>query len=798
MFKSLGGAQNKNAFDKNLSSGLLPPESSITYEGSFNEYYFNDNFEKLDELCYFQPSIAQSIDPLTDEIENYLSISLHSNKDGLNERDPLNLILCLDISGSMGEKLIDETKMKISNNFICEILKSLEINEKVGIVLFDENTEIFQPIEKVSKLNIEELSKKVLDIKEQGGTNMTLAFIEALKMIKEVTKNPEKNDPMNNRIIFLTDAIPNIKEEHELFQLIKESSNNSIYSTFIGIGLDFNTDVVDEITKAKGCNYLSLHSKKEFQNFLKTEFNNIVTPLVTSSSLLLKSNSFEIDNVFGTPYPSETTKEFIQLGSSCASDTKGDQTKGGLILIKLKKLNELNDEISLILNYKKHENEIEISKKKSLKYNLNKEFYENDAIRKTIVLKRYVEFMKKIIKSENNEKERIKKEMKIFLDYLKNECKIISDPQLKTEIEKIDQIKYAKFEKVNVESLGYLKRKMRRDLMITNLSKIKQKTKIIEVEKKQRELGELLLKSMKNEKLEKIEDLLKQGAFPNLKNENEDYPIHLAMSRESNDSIEVIKLFFNENLHFETDINAINKKGETILHLACYQSDSQFLSFLLDRGIDPNIQDSNGNTCLHLLAKISNEQSIHHENHLQQCLDYGASLDLKNSKGEFCNQITKHIGFTKRFMEHKFDTSNEVSGGDVEIGLFWNNLNDLDLHCICRCKNKINYSNRDCQTCFAHLDVDMNVRISNDPKISSNTPVEHIFWPIIIPGEYEVQVNHYTNHIGVVDKTSYFVTIMVNGEIMFEYEGEITLKKTDSVVKFEFDKQRNFKIINDK
>ena len=91
----------------------------------------------------------------------------------------------------------------------------------------------------------------------------------------------------------------------------------------------------------------------------------------------------------------------------------------------------------------------------------------------------------------------------------------------------------------------------------------------------------------------------------------------------------------------------------------------------------------------------------------------------------------------------------------------------------------------------------VNVRISNDPKISSNTPVEHIFWPIIIPGEYEVQVNHYTNHLGVVDKTSYFVTIMVNGEIMFEYEGEITLKKTDSVVKFEFDKQRNFKIIND-
>ena len=262
----------------------------------------------------------------------------------MNERDPLNLILCLDISGSMAEKLGDETKMNISNEFICEIVKILEDNERIGIVLFDENTEILEPIKKISEINREDVMKKVMEIKEQGGTNITLAFSEAFKMIKEVTKNQQKNDPKNNRIIFLTDAIPNLQEERDLFKLINDASEEGIYSTFIGIGLDFNTDVVDEITKAKGSNYLSVHSKKDFENFLKVDFNYLVSPCVTSSHILLKSNSFEIEDAYGTPFSSETTKNFIQLGSSCASNTSGDQTKGGLILIKIKKIDKNDDE----------------------------------------------------------------------------------------------------------------------------------------------------------------------------------------------------------------------------------------------------------------------------------------------------------------------------------------------------------------------------------------------------------------------------------------------------------------------
>jgi hypothetical protein len=74
----MGGGMNKRNFDSNLKEGKLPEESSITFEGTFNEYYFNDLHKKLDEICYFEVSKALTINPVTKEDEKYVSLSFHS------------------------------------------------------------------------------------------------------------------------------------------------------------------------------------------------------------------------------------------------------------------------------------------------------------------------------------------------------------------------------------------------------------------------------------------------------------------------------------------------------------------------------------------------------------------------------------------------------------------------------------------------------------------------------------------------------------------------------------------------
>lgn len=99
-----------------------------------------------------------------------------------------------------------------------------------------------------------------------------------------------------NRIIFLTDAMPNRgnTSQQGLFGMISDNSKNKIYTTFIGIGVDLNTELVDEITKVRGANYYSIHSASEFKNRMVDEFKFMVTPLVFNLLLSLDGDGYKI------------------------------------------------------------------------------------------------------------------------------------------------------------------------------------------------------------------------------------------------------------------------------------------------------------------------------------------------------------------------------------------------------------------------------------------------------------------------------------------------------------------------
>ncbi len=65
---------------------------------------------------------------------------------------------------------------------------------------------------------------------------------------------PEHRFDYENRIIILTDAMSNIGEtrEKELLDFLKYNANKEFFISFIGIGVDFNSKLVDRITKIRG------------------------------------------------------------------------------------------------------------------------------------------------------------------------------------------------------------------------------------------------------------------------------------------------------------------------------------------------------------------------------------------------------------------------------------------------------------------------------------------------------------------------------------------------------------------
>jgi len=409
---TVGGAKDTNNFKANIDNGYLPKLDSITYEGQFYHHYFDTGLNGQVCKALFCPSYstASKENIFSKEQEYFLSVGLNSGIDEADfKRKPLNLVVVLDISGSMsgsfksyyydkvGKKIknSDQAKVKkmtIANESVVAMLSHLKDKDRVGIALFDHNAYTAKPLSLVAYSDKLAIRDHILAIQEKGGTNWSAGYKEGLKLFDNIPSSSE----YENRIVFLTDAMPNRGDlaKDKLFGLAKGASEKGIHTTFIGIGVDFNNDLVEYVSKTKGANYFSVHSSKEFKKLLDKEFDYMVTPLVYDLELKLQSDKYEIAGVYGSPDAKLATGEIMKINTLFPSPTEGGQTKGGVVLLKLKKIGSGADDIKLSVSYT-DTNGKAFSNVDKIRFNSKrKDYFDNYGIQKAILVSEYVTLMK--------------------------------------------------------------------------------------------------------------------------------------------------------------------------------------------------------------------------------------------------------------------------------------------------------------------------------------------------------------------------------------------------------------------
>ena len=424
---STGGAKDTNNFRENIKNGYFPISTDITYNGLFYDYYF-DTGEKTESKYLFSPSysLAISKDPISLKNEYYMTVGLNSNiKQSDFKRKKLNLVVVLDISGSMSSPFYSyyydrfskdkkdrvesddykKSKMEIANESVNILIDQLKAYDRLGIVLFDDQAKIFKQIKLVSEMDIKKTKKKISEIRVMGGTNLEAGYTTGTKLLEKF-KDSKKSE-YENRIILITDAMPNFgtTSTKGLLSYIEDNSKMGIYTTFIGVGVDFNTKLIEEISDVKGANYYSVHNSKEFKERMGEQFEFMVTPLVFDLNLNLRSDDYAIEMVYGTDSANGLKGSLMKVNTLFPSKTsETGEVKGGVVLVKLKEKNEMkNGELKLEVSYKDR-NGKEYKNNRIINFNKNKteEFYENSGIRKAIVLTRYVNALKSWILYERS------------------------------------------------------------------------------------------------------------------------------------------------------------------------------------------------------------------------------------------------------------------------------------------------------------------------------------------------------------------------------------------------------------
>ena len=415
---SVGGAKDINNFRENIKEGYFPISTDITHNGIFYDYTFNTGMKNESEDL-FSPSYSTSIskDPISNEKEFYMTVGLNSNiKESDFVRKKLNLVVVLDISGSMSSSLGSyyydnpfgfgegKTKMKAANESVNILIDQLKEDDRFGMILFDNSAYLAKELSLVAETDMEAIKDHILDIQAQGGTNFEAGYTEATKLFEEYLD--VDSDEYENRIIVITDAMPNYgtTSKDGLFKYVSENADDGIYTTFIGVGVDFNTGLIETIGDVKGANYYSVHTPDEFEERMGEQFEFMVTPLVFDLALNLESEDYEIASVYGSDTVNKENGSIMNVNTLFPSKSEGGEVKGGVVLLKLKKISD-NAEGALKLNvsYKdrngvEHANSQEVTFKDG-----EEEYYENTGIRKAILLTRYVNTIKNWILYERSE-----------------------------------------------------------------------------------------------------------------------------------------------------------------------------------------------------------------------------------------------------------------------------------------------------------------------------------------------------------------------------------------------------------
>ena len=418
MGQSCGPSMSANSGNYNYYSEF----SFISFSAFVNENYFSVQSPEKNLVQNLEISHGITTNPYSFKKESFIGLFLKSKYDGIGKREPIDLSIALDISGSMfcTDEHETKTRLDLAKEALIKLVSILdEKNDRLSLITFNEKpTKIFGLL---SKSEIEKnYLKKLNDIQAGGGTNLLEAAIGAMDNL-----NLEENRDKKKRIIFITDAYYDDTSE-ELFNLIKlNAEETKVPCTIMAISSESNITLADKLCHFDGCNYFTIAKSSDLEEYLIQNFNYYFFPIAYKTKLIIKSENAKILKCVGgekdildelSKNKEEKNEKIIEYDFGTCFSSKmikldKNYSKGGLILIKIspEDLNKNEDlKFNFSLDYIQDDDKARACQNYS--YIIKKEeqtsdFFKDNNIKKGIAIYYFVNALNYLVQSEKEKKD---------------------------------------------------------------------------------------------------------------------------------------------------------------------------------------------------------------------------------------------------------------------------------------------------------------------------------------------------------------------------------------------------------
>ena len=235
--------------------------------------------------------------------ENHVRIALTGFKlPSSKQRMPANIAIVIDKSGSM-----NGPKIQHARQAAVQAVNRLLDTDIVSVITYDNSVNVVVPATKASDRN--EIVTKINTIQASGGTAL---FAGVSKGASEVRKflDPKRV----NRVILLSDGQANVGPQTpaELAELGRSLIKEGISVTTMGLGLDYNEDLMSNLALASSGNHVFVESPEYLAKFFQDELNDVVS--VVAQKIEVRATLAEgIRPVKVLGYPAEINGQLVAL-----------------------------------------------------------------------------------------------------------------------------------------------------------------------------------------------------------------------------------------------------------------------------------------------------------------------------------------------------------------------------------------------------------------------------------------------------------------------------------------------------
>ena len=218
-------------------------------------------------------------------------------------RPDLNLALVIDRSGSMS----DRGKMEYAIEAACRLVDQLQPTDRLAVVEYDDVISVLWPSSKVESK--ERIKQRIRSLYARNSTNLCGGMMRG---VDEILPYVQRNQI--NRVILLSDGLANtgVTSPSEIRRLVRDAKSRGITVTTMGLGLDYNEDLMRMIAENAGGNYYFIESPNQMAQVFNNELGTLFATV--GSDVLLRFNaSSRVRNVTVFGYLSETNNNLSKI-----------------------------------------------------------------------------------------------------------------------------------------------------------------------------------------------------------------------------------------------------------------------------------------------------------------------------------------------------------------------------------------------------------------------------------------------------------------------------------------------------